>query len=291
MPYEALGELPNIVVDGYPNAHTVLTLSHWPHAGSPAWTQADSSAEMVFRYLDHPERHHPGVDVVSNNHVDQDGLVSVFALIAPQEALDRRARLVDLARAGDFGTFSSRDAARAAIAIDHWPGATYEELLERVTELVDHVERFRDLWADEDAALTAGLEALAAGTVTIEERQELDLAIVRGPRVHPMAIHTATPWARVLYLDGPRYELNYRYESWVQYESRRPMARVDLAPLADELDRLEGSPRWRAGKVGELTPSLRVNPESTIAPAQLVERVVRHLATAAPAWNQYDQPA
>jgi hypothetical protein len=49
------------------------------------------------------------VNVVSNNHFDQDGLVSAFTLVDRDAALARRGPLIDLARAGDFGTFDSRD--------------------------------------------------------------------------------------------------------------------------------------------------------------------------------------
>ena len=34
----------------------------------------------------------------------------------------------------------------------------------------------------------------------------------------------------LLVVRGRRYRFTYRYETWVQYRSRRPKARVDLAP-------------------------------------------------------------
>lgn len=46
--------MPNIVVDGSPNAGTVLTLTHWPGIAQPARLGADLSAEMAFRYLGAP---------------------------------------------------------------------------------------------------------------------------------------------------------------------------------------------------------------------------------------------
>ena len=42
--------------------------------------------------------------------------------------------------------------------------------------LGDRPERWRDLWAEEDATLRASEEALASGTVTISEVPDVDLA-------------------------------------------------------------------------------------------------------------------
>ncbi|MDP7452920.1 MAG: hypothetical protein QGE95_11700, partial [Arenicellales bacterium] len=85
VPYEALGESPNIIVDGAPNDFTVLTLSHWPKSGTPIELKRDTSAEIAFAYLDTPTFHR-NVDVISNNHFDEDGLVGLFTLLDPQLA-------------------------------------------------------------------------------------------------------------------------------------------------------------------------------------------------------------
>ena len=94
-------------MDGSPTDGTLLCLSHWPGIGSPARFAADLSAEMAFSYLEAFDQH-PGAAAVSNNHFDQDGLVGVFALASPADALTRRDLLVEVARAGDFADTSSR---------------------------------------------------------------------------------------------------------------------------------------------------------------------------------------
>src|SRR3954463_15141316 len=100
VPYEELGEQPNVIVDGSGTPSTVLTLSHWPGSRVPPSLAADLSAEIVVRYLEQPELH-VDVDVVSNNHFDQDGLMGVWALVEPEQALTHRELLIDVARAGD----------------------------------------------------------------------------------------------------------------------------------------------------------------------------------------------
>ena len=91
-------------------------------------------------------------------------------------------------------------------------------------------------------------------------------------------------------MQGQRYELVYRYESWVKYTSRRPLPRVDLAPLAAQLqDEEQNGARWSFDGVAALVPSLRLadGHESDIPPPRLREMVERYLAMAPPAWDPY----
>src|SRR5205085_9631941 len=105
------------------------------------------------------------------------------------------------------------------------------ELPGTLRQLVDHLERQRRLWEQEHAALAAGEAALAAGSVTIDEVSDLDLAVVsisashqarlatrfssrHDAACHPAAINNATNALRILTVQGQRYELVYRYESW-----------------------------------------------------------------------------
>jgi hypothetical protein len=329
VPYHLLDGRPNVIVDGSATDGTVLTLSHWPNSPCPPGLGRDLSAEMAFAYLEHLDLH-AGATAVSNNHFDQDGLVSLFALTQPEVASARRELLIDLARAGDFATYSRRESARASMVISafadparsplgpapddysQWTSLLYQELLPRVTEICERVEGYRDMWDDEDATLDASEEAIASSRVHIEEDPILDLAVVRVPTdapnagghlfagdwrmgLHPMAINNATGKFTLLVLTGSRYALYYRYESWVQYRSSRPRARVDLTPLVGELNSEETSAgTWAASKVSAISPQLCLRgdadgseSESGIAPERFVEMAKAHLATAAPAWDPY----
>ena len=107
-PYDETRDIANIVVDGSPNASTVLTLTHGPGIEQPTGLAADLSAEMVFNYLDAPPMH-PAAALVTNNHFDQDGLVGLHTLISPEISLQHRDQLIDVAAAGDFATYRFRD--------------------------------------------------------------------------------------------------------------------------------------------------------------------------------------
>lgn len=326
VPAPDLGEQPNVIADGAALPTTVLTLSHWPASPTPVELAGDTSARIAFRYLQSAERW-PAAEAVSNDHFDQDGVVSVFTLVEPEAAVARQTVLEDVAAAGDFAAFNRRDAARVSFAMatladrERSPLGTalldapypercaglYEELLGRLPELVDDVEGYRALWEEEDATLTASEDAVATGTVGVEEVPDLDLAAViiscdRSPALatrfgnrqdvsyHPAAVNKATKALRILTVQGRRYELAFRYESWVKYSSRRPLPRVDLAPLAARLQSEERhGARWSFDGVAALVPSLHLadGEESDIDPARFRAHVEQYLASAPPAWDPY----
>ena len=326
VPVGDLADRPNVIADGAALPSTVLTLSHWPASPTPAALAEDTSARIAFRYLEDARRW-PAAEAVSNDHFDQDGLVAVYALVSPDEARARQVVLEDVAAAGDFATFAQRHSARVSFALaaladpERSPlgagfieaphgercAGLYEELLGRLPELVDHIEAHRPLWEEEDATLAAGEAALAAGDIAIDEVPDLDLAVVSIPAgcraalatrfgsrqdaaCHPAAIHNVTKALRVLVAHGRRYELVYRYESWVKYTSRRPLPRVDLAPLAAQLqDEERNGARWSFDGVAALVPALRLadGHESDIPPTRLRQLVERYLAAAPPAWDPY----
>ncbi len=108
--------------------------------------------------------------------------------------------------------------------------------------------------------------------------------------VHPGAIHNATDRFTLVYQQGARYEVVFRYETWVRYMSRRPRARVDLTPLAEELTAAEPTDaHWTFAGVDDLEPALQLvgADTSTIEPGAFLDRVATFLRSAPAAWNPY----
>lgn len=327
VPYGELGARPNVIVDGPPQQATVLTLSHWPNNDTPAELKRDTSTAIAFAYLDTPSLHREQT-IVSNSHFDEDGLFSMFALANPATAMQHRELLVDASRAGDFGVFSHRDAARLAFTVEAFadpavsplPKSTfavcerrrtarlYAAMLERLPAILADLEGHEQWWRRQDLQLEQSLAWLADGTVGIEVRPDYDLALVRMPLelpesrarrylhterapVHPFAIHHHTTCNRLLRIQGQRYELQYRYESWVQLHSHRPALRVSLAELAGELNERESAPgTWCAEGVMDVAPRLYLDgiEASGIPEGEFVERLCAYFDTAPVAWDPYD---
>lgn len=326
VPYGQAALAPNIVIDGTPNDNTALPLSHWPRSGTPWELKADTSVEVVFNYLDSPDRH-IGIEPVTNDHFDEDGMIGLWCMIHPEAALEQRELLCDASRAGDFGTYRDRRAARIAFAIsrlvdrqlspwgaDAFPAAypeycvvAYSRMLEAFADLLGDLEGHRALWAEEDALLSASEAALEHGEATIEEFADVDLAVVRVPAgwperlahrftqqrqvmIHPMAVHNRTACNRIATLCGDRIGFAYRYESWVQMVSQRPPARVDLTPLAAALSEREGAgPAWHFDGVEQIVPVLAPQGgRSGLGETVFLEALQAALAQGAPAWDPYD---
>lgn len=327
VPYREVGAQPHIIVDGAPLDSTVLTLSHWPNNQTDPSLRRDTSTATVFAYLDTPELHQD-VPLVSNNHFDEDGLFSMFGVVDPATALKHRDVLTGAALAGDFGVYDDPRAVRLCFIVESFcdpdasplPAATldgcerrrvaalYRAMLDRVPALARDVDAWESLWRDQYEHLEDSAKLIDGGAVVIEEHGDVDLAVVEIPAdlplrpvrryleleqaaVHPFAIHNRTACNRILRITGRRYELQYRYESWVQFASRRPMLRVALDDLVVELNETEqAAGEWRCENVNEVAPRLYLEgvDRSSIAPEQFVDRVRRHLSTAPVAWDPYD---
>ena len=327
LPYSDIGDQPHIIVDGAPLDSTVLTLSHWPNNQTHESVRRDTSTATVFAYLDSPNLHRD-VPLVSNHHFDEDGLLSMFGIVDPQTALAHRDLLIDASFAGDFGVYESPDAVRLCFVIESFcdpavsplPAATFEgcerrqvaalygAMLERVPDLARDVGAWEPLWREQFEHLEASCELFAQGAVTIEEYADVDLAVVHIPEdiperpvrrylepeqaaVHPFAIHQQTDCNRLLRITGQRYELQYRYESWVQLASRRPLLRAALNGLAADLNtREQAAGEWRCEPVDEVVPRLWLDgvTNSSLEPGQFIDIVRAYLKSAPVAWDPYD---
>ena len=171
----------------------------------------------------------------------------------------------------------------------------YREVLKVMPALLEDVQAYRSLWEEEDHKLTASERIIENGLVTIEERPELDMAIVRyredsSMDCHPFAIHTRTGMSRLLILKAGAVEFQYRYESWVRMASKRPALRIDLTSLAAQLTREDGKAKWVFEGVDQISPRLyRAGQEQNVLSPERVVNLLEHaLRSGVPAWDPYD---
>lgn len=81
-----------------------IELSHWIPNRTEQRFKAGTSTEICFKYLESQKT--PAYDLVINNHLDIDGLLSVFVLSFPTMALQYRDDLINCAKTGDFWAWS-----------------------------------------------------------------------------------------------------------------------------------------------------------------------------------------
>jgi hypothetical protein len=122
-----------------------LELSHWRPNRTPAHYRAGTSTEICFRFLDDPV---PGPWTLAvNNHLDVDGLLSVYTLVESRKALAARETIIAAAGMGDFWGWGEANAQRlfqgltrlmnARSAEDRTAQSIYEEALPAVDRLID----------------------------------------------------------------------------------------------------------------------------------------------------------
>jgi len=313
---DELGGAACIAVDGAAPANAVLAVCHWPDAGAPTWLGAPTATAMADLYLRLGAAGRT-VSAVSNNHVDEDGMLAAWLLLTrPAADAPERARALAAAGAGDYADWTDPWAARIAIALMALTepatspipavrraftatgakepiGPLHRAVLPRIPRLLHDPEAFADLWRTRWSRVLADIVLLDTGVAWIEDHPALDLAIVRAPHaLDEMAVHPRVPRGRVLMwpTDAPPV-LTHRYETWVAFPRADMAPRLPLAGVAARLSALETAPgvRWRADE--PTVPRARLRPVgrnttpsiSELEPGDVVRELERSRARAAEA--------
>jgi len=114
---DAIANVPKLSVDG--TVDNAIHFSHWKGNETPKSVKADTSTEIVLNIVAAPNRQEltRNIDLVTNNHFDTDGILSVWTMLTGERALSLRSKLIAAAEAGDFSELSSVDGVRASIVI------------------------------------------------------------------------------------------------------------------------------------------------------------------------------
>lgn len=204
---DALENTPKLSVDGtVPNS---IHFSHWEGNETPAELKADTSTEIALNLVASPSRGSftKGVDLVTNNHFDCDGVLSCWTVLNGERALEFRDLLIAAAEAGDFSEHSSDDGVRVSIAIqgaeqsspnndDGSPLAqmlagremasrivendalAYELVFPEVEKLLKDVNAYEPLWRDGWKAVADALESFASGRSQVREYGDAKISLV-----------------------------------------------------------------------------------------------------------------
>jgi hypothetical protein len=282
---EELANVPKLSVDG--TVGNAIHFSHWKGNQTPALVKADTSTEIALNLVAAPNRDEltQGIDLVTNNHFDTDGVLSVWTMLTGEKALGLRYKLIPAAEAGDFCELSTEDAVRASIVIEgsdspiddagsplgqqlaNGPvdddSRAYDLILPHVERVLTHTDEYESLWRGAWNRIALALESFANGSSRVDEDSQAKLSIVTlapevfGPSGFKPANHTA-PFTAISHqahgelfliatpLDkGWAYRIDYPYYSWAETVVRPRIERRDFTPLVTELNESDKSANGR----------------------------------------------
>ncbi|PRY05715.1 hypothetical protein CLV24_12932 [Pontibacter ummariensis] len=285
IPFSEVKKKKAIVVDStHPNG---VMLSHWKGAPTPAEIRDDTSAAIVLNAL---RQGLPSLDLpyVTANHFDIDGFVGVWALLNPALALENEELLRQMALIGDFRELDlNHPLAGEALKLVCWINAKERELFYKPfaademeeKEAAQCAQKFRyflrefnavlkdpdwekGAWEDEVASVLLGYRDMYKPDTKIERYPDVGLVIVQTPHpLHYYALFSRTQGFDMVLTcyEQNRYELEYKYTTWVDIATRPTLPRLSMAPLAERLNALETSGRlWTHDAVTETGPLLRL---------------------------------
>lgn len=297
VPFAALRRQPTIVVDSV-GLGAALTLAHWRGAATPESLRDDTSAGAVLRALHCPET--PGLEAqaVTANHFDIDGFVGVWSLLNPGLALQHEPLLRLVATLGDFREIDfANPLANHALQLVCWlnaeekarfyepfgaPARRRREDEASAEKFAWFLPRFAEKLESTGAGRAAGAPAceqvrqataVAQGPATRRiDYPNIGLVVIRtpGPLPYYALFGPTVGFDIVLSIyDGQRYELECKYTTWVDLESRPTLPRLALAPLAARLNELEAGGRvWAADGLTDTGPLLRLAGPRKLSKAQ-----------------------
>jgi len=260
---EELAEIPLLSVDGI--CPTGPNLSHWPGNRTPSPLKHDLSTGILLRFAALPKRERnqflQGIDLVSNNHFDTDGLLSLYVALQPEKALRYSGKMLAAAEAGDFNLGPTKEAVQfdllveafcdpklSPIGLELWnlsdsqrQERAYQVLLEMMPRLFDQLDQFKALWAEGFSRFENSHNWLRRSG-KIRKYDEIDLAIIETDQIlDRRAVQTVAKTDRVLLVqhtpEGNLYHFWYAATSWFDMVSTRKPSRISLDQIAKTMNK------------------------------------------------------
>ena len=207
-------------------AETDLELSHWRPNCTATEYRAGTSTEICFRFLDNPR---PGSWTVAvNNHVDVDGILSVYVLIHSQHAIAHRRTIIEAAEMGDFWGWGEPVAQRVFQGLTLLMNSErdgreiYAEAFRRIPALIDGTDQDVSQIEESLAPLRRGVELVENGQII---RTVIDPRLVR--YVVPLTI-AGDDDAPASYAPDFNEPISQKAVLWPQVRARRDAEQVCL---------------------------------------------------------------
>jgi uncharacterized protein DUF6687 len=200
--HSGLDSVPKLSIDG--TVSNSIHFSHWEGNETPAEVKADTSTEIALNLVGSPNRHEltRGIELVTNNHFDTDGVLSVWTVLTGERALELREKSIPAAEAGDFSEFTNEMAVRASIALQGSdqpsPGEesgsplasylagenfdddarAYELVLPEVERLLTRTDEYEHLWRSAWEKIATAIESFELGNSQVNEFSEAGLSLI-----------------------------------------------------------------------------------------------------------------
>ncbi len=199
---EDLDNVPKLSVDG--TVSNSIHFSHWQGNKTPVEVKADTSTEIALNLVASPNRAAltNDIELVTNNHFDTDGVLSVWTVLTGARATEFRGQLIAAAEAGDFSEYSSDEGVRISLAIQGTDQASpnddtgsplarfiakeqiaddaraYELVLPEVENLLTNVNNYEPLWRDGWKRIADALESFDRGTSDVIEYADSKVSLI-----------------------------------------------------------------------------------------------------------------
>jgi hypothetical protein len=199
---EALDAVPKLSVDG--TVSNSIHFSHWQGNETATELKADTSTEIALNLVTSRRRKEltKNIDLVTNNHFDTDGMLSVWTVMTGEAAAQYRDVLIAAAEAGDFSEYSSADGVRISLAIQGSDGAIptddtgspfarllagvgvnddarcYELIMPEVERLLTNINNYEPLWREGWKRIVEALESFDRGSSSVTEFTDSKVSLV-----------------------------------------------------------------------------------------------------------------
>jgi hypothetical protein len=316
--HSGLDNTPKLSVDG--TVSNSIHFSHWQGNETPAQLKADTSTEIALNLVAAPNREEltHGIELVTNNHFDTDGVLSVWTVLTGERALDLRAQLIPAAEAGDFSEFTTEAAVRASIVIqgsDQPDDAgsplarqlagenvddarAYDLVLPEVERILTRSDEYEPLWRSAWHKIATAIESFERGASTVTEFAEAGVSLIAlapdvfspsgfNPTRHAAPYTAISRYAKgQLFLittpfrNGWAYRIDYPYYSWAETIVRPRIPRRDFSRLLVALNQREREGVWKLDN-SEMTSAIKfLGSDGTLAASTLApDEVVKTICT------------
>lgn len=245
--HPGLDNFPKLSVDG--TVANSVHFSHWEGNETPVELKADTSTEIALNLVASPRQAQftRGIELVTNNHFDADGVLSVWTVLNGNRVLQFRETLISTAEAGDFSEMTTETGVRASIAIQGSDQAgnethegsplaqflngggpvddarAYELVLPEVEKLITNIDAYEHLWRAGWEQVATAIESFEKGASVAEELGEVNTTLVTlspdifGPAGFDPQKHGVPAIAISHYAHGELFLIATPYESGWSY--------------------------------------------------------------------------